>query len=136
MGRRLTGGCLCGAVRYVLTAEAGDVVDYCHCFQCRRWSGAPVVAWIQVSPDRFAVVAGPATSFSSAARASRWFCGTCGASLYMTDPRGRSVGVALGTLDDPNAVAPTTHGWDSARLSWFDLADDLPRHDEDPPYDL
>jgi len=132
----LAGGCLCGAVRFSLEALPGDVVDYCHCIQCRKASGAPVTAWIQVAPVRFALTKGGAKPGLVSPRATRWFCEGCGSPLYMTDPEGRSIGVPLGVLDDPNAVRPTVHGWDSARLSWFETRDDLPRHDRDPPYDL
>jgi hypothetical protein len=132
----LSGGCLCGAVRYRVEAGAGDVVDYCHCGQCRRGSGAPVTAWLQVAPPRFAVTAGVAKAFASSAAATRWFCADCGSQIYMTDRDEKSVGVTLGTLDDPQAVRPTVHGWDEARVGWLRLDDDLPRYPQTPPYDL
>ena len=132
----LAGGCLCGAVRYQVDALADDVADYCHCSQCRRASGAPVTAWVQVAPGRFKVTKGEAKAFRSSDRATRWFCGDCGGQLYMTDDENRSVGVTLGTLDDPSAVKPTVHGWDGARVSWLCVADDLPRFEREPPYDL
>ncbi|HLY58805.1 MAG TPA: GFA family protein [Stellaceae bacterium] len=132
----LPGGCQCGVVRYAVEVLDGDPADYCHCAQCRKATGAPVAAWVQVPPARFRVVQGRATEFVSSPIASRWFCGTCGSPLYMTDPGRRSVGVLLATLDTPEALAPTQHGWVSARIPWFDTADDLPRHAESPPYDL
>lgn len=131
---RLTGGCLCGAVRYEVDPTDG-IADYCHCSTCRRAGGAAAVAWLQVAPSQFAVTAGEAVAFASSAGASRHFCGRCGSQLFMRDAQGRSVGVTLGTLDDPEAVPPTAHGWDSARPRWLVLADDLPRHPGDPPYD-
>ena len=133
---RLEGGCLCGAVRYRIEALPGDVADYCHCGQCRKASGAPVSAWIQLPPDRFAVTQGQARAYRSSDRGERWFCGDCGSPLYMTDPDQRSVGVNLGGLDDPEAVRPTVHGWNGARLSWLCLSDALPRFEREPPYDL
>ena len=132
----LAGGCLCGAVRYQVEVLPDDVADYCHCSQCRKTSGAPVTAWVQVSPDRFLVTVGRAKAFRSSDRATRWFCGDCGGQVYMTDDEGRSVGVTLGTLDDPSAVTPTVHGWSSAQVSWLCVADDLPRFEREPPYDL
>ena len=132
----LKGGCLCGTVRYSVRVLAGDVADYCHCSQCRKAGGAPVSAWVQVAPERFAVTQGAPRSFPSSSRGTRWFCQTCGGQLYMTDPENRSVGVALGSLDDPSSVRPTVHGWVSARVAWFDLTDHLPRYEGDPPYDL
>ncbi len=132
---RFEGGCLCGAVRYEVTVRAGDVADYCHCVACRKAGGAPVVAWVQVTPGRFAVTAGAAKGFASSALATRWFCGDCGSQLFMTDPGGVSVGITLGTLDAPEAVRPTAHGWESERLPWFAVADGLPRFERAPPYD-
>ncbi|MGF7162042.1 hypothetical protein FHS85_003685 [Rhodoligotrophos appendicifer] len=132
----LTGGCLCGAVRYEVETLASDDADYCHCSQCRKASGAPVVAWVQVEPKRFRVTRGEAKGFASSPQNQRWFCGTCGSPLYMSDKEGRSIGVNTGTLDHPEAVPPTVHGWFSARIAWFDTKDALERYPESPPYDL
>jgi hypothetical protein len=131
----LTGACLCGAIAYEISTDTNDVADYCHCAQCRRANGAPVVAWVQVSPDHFRVTAGQARAFASSSHAARWFCGACGSHLYMTDETGRSIGVTLGTLDNPGAVLPTVHGWESERIAWFELKDHLPRYSQAPPYD-
>ena len=130
------GGCLCGDIRYEADLHDGDVADYCHCSQCRRASGAPVVAWIQVPPERFRVTTGSAKGFSSSPEATRWFCARCGSPLYMSDPNGHSIGINIATLDAAAEVAPNGHGWFSARLPWFDTRDDLERHGETPPYDL
>jgi hypothetical protein len=131
-----TGKCLCGAVRYELTTDGAEVADYCHCRQCQAASGAPVVAWVQVAPRHFRVTQGAAKPFASSAAATRWFCPDCGSPLYMTDHEGRSVGVTLGTLDNPAAITPTVHGWTSATVPWLHILDSLPRYEESPPYDL
>jgi hypothetical protein len=133
---KLEGGCLCGALRYEIDTTANDVADYCHCTQCRKASGAPVVAWIQVAPDRFRLMRGSGQPFRSSPDATRWFCSSCGSPVYMTDSSGKSVGVTLGTLDNPEHVRPTVHGWESQRIDWFDLTDMLPRYADHPPYDL
>jgi hypothetical protein len=132
----LTGGCLCGAIRYEILTNGAEVVDYCHCRQCRTASGAPVLPWIQVPPASFRLTAGPAKGYASSADAKRWFCPECGGPIYMTDRENRSVGITLGTLDDANLVRPTLHGWTSSRLAWFETADDLPGYPEYPPYDV
>ncbi|WP_181708142.1 GFA family protein [Chthonobacter rhizosphaerae] len=131
----LHGGCLCGAVRYSVRCDE-PVVDYCHCAMCRKASGGVVSAWIQVPPADFTLTHGTVADHVSSERGTRHFCPRCGAQLYMTDPDGRSVGVTVGTLDDPEAIRPTVHGWDSSRPSWLHITDDLPRYDEAPPYDL
>jgi hypothetical protein len=95
-----------------------------------------VTAWLQVEPARFHVTAGAAKAYASSAAATRWFCPDCGGQIYMTDSDERSVGVTLGTLDEPEAIRPTVHGWTEAQVTWLKLEDGLPRYRQDPPYDL
>src|SRR5262249_8230713 len=40
----MSGGCLCGAVRYEIRGKPREV-SHCHCATCRRAAGAPVVTW-------------------------------------------------------------------------------------------
>jgi hypothetical protein len=52
---QLTGGCVCGAVRYRIDAMPFDA-GYCHCTLCRRSSGSPVLGTqlamlVQHQPD-------------------------------------------------------------------------------------
>ena len=44
---KVTGGCLCGAVRYEVEAYLHNAF-YCHCRMCQRASGAPV-QWVFTS---------------------------------------------------------------------------------------
>jgi hypothetical protein len=133
---RLTGGCLCGAVAYELVHIPGDVADICFCAQCRKASGAASLPWVQVPPARFHVTKGLARGFASSPQATRWFCGNCGTQLYMTDTAHKSVGVTLGSLDNPEEVPPTVQGWVCERVSWQKLDDRLPAYTKAPPYDL
>jgi hypothetical protein len=130
----LEGGCLCGALRFRLD-DAGAIADFCHCETCRRAHGAPLVAWLQVPPDQFRLLSGRAGSFESAPGSRRHFCVDCGSQVYMSDAAGRSLGVAVACLDDPEAVRPQAHGFAARKLSWLELADALPRYPEAPPYD-
>ena len=58
-----TGGCLCGAIRYEVD-RVFDVI-YCHCNQCRRSSGAPVLLTAQVSGDAFRLTKGSPSEYSN-----------------------------------------------------------------------
>ena len=136
MPQTLTGACLCSAVAYEIRHMEGDVADICHCAECRRASGAPSLPWVQVPPSRFRLTRGAPKPYASSPRATRWFCGACGTPLYMTDDEGRSVGVTLGSLDQPEAVRPTVHGWICERLDWEAVGAELPRYDKAPPYDF
>jgi hypothetical protein len=132
----LTGACLCGAIAYEIDYVPGDVADICHCTKCRRASGAASLPWVQVPPSRFRVTRGTAKAYASSPKAKRWFCGDCGTPLYMSDAAGHSIGITLGSLDQPEAVQPTVHGWLGDRVAWEALDETLPRYDAAPPYDL
>lgn len=123
------GGCLCGAVRFRITA--GDVPEsgYCHCRTCQKQSGAPVVAWFAVPPSRLRYLKGEPAKFRASARATREFCGACGAYLiFREDNASATVSINTATLDDPALVPPEFHIYCESRIGWFETADSLPRH--------
>ncbi len=124
----LEGGCLCGGVRYRISAAPHDA-GYCHCRMCQRASGAPVVAWLTMASDGFAWISGEPAVYRSSAGAERLFCGACGTQMVMrTFAEPDLVDVTLASLDDPEAVRPDHHIWTASRIAWFDTSDDLPRH--------
>ncbi len=125
----LTGGCLCGAVRYEAAGEPfGSSV--CHCITCRRASGAPMVAWFSVKPGELRLV-GETTDYPSSSHAVRRFCGQCGTHLVFDDSHfPDEVDIATATLDDPEAVPPLKHIWTRSQIAWVRLGDGLPRHPE------
>jgi len=128
VGEDLTGGCLCGDVRYRITAAPVEAL-YCHCRMCQRAHGAPVIAWLTVPLDAFAVTKGNPVAYRSSAKAFRHFCGSCGTPLTWREADNpRLVDVSIGSLDNPEAIAPTMHVWTDSRIAWFESADHLPRY--------
>jgi hypothetical protein len=126
--RRLAGGCLCKALRYRVVGTPVDA-GYCHCSLCRRSAGAPVLAWGTFPASAFAFTRGTPTAYHSSRRAVREFCARCGTQLtFRKIGRATLVDVNLGSLDDPEAIAPQYHIWTANRLRWFDTRDQLPRH--------
>jgi hypothetical protein len=129
----IEGGCLCGAVRYRVSAEPHDA-GYCHCRMCQRSTGAPVVAWLTVASDAVAWTKGAPTVYRSSQKAERLFCPTCGTQLVFREPaEPHFLDVTLASLDDPEAVRPDHHVWTTSRIAWFDTRDELPRHPERGP---
>lgn len=137
-GSVMSGGCLCGAVRYEIGA-APVVSCHCHCGLCRRASGAAFVTWTSVPASSFRWTRGAPRAFRSSAWATRHFCGDCGTQLTFrvdaqVEAADGTLDVASASLDEPGAVAPAAHIWLSARLSWPALPDDgLARFEEDLP---
>lgn len=124
----ITGGCLCGATRYEIDAEP-RFTSYCHCQDCRKASGAPVVAWTFFPSGSLRWTGGEPKLLKFADR-ERTFCPECGTPLSFFDPAIPSeYEVTTCSLDDPTLVPPSDHTWVEDRLPWFDTADKLPRHE-------
>lgn len=124
----LTGGCLCGDIRY----EAGGTpfhLTLCHCATCRRASGAPVVAWFSVPRGQFRFTQGTPSRFSSSAQGTRSFCGRCGSALtFENADLPEEIDVTTCTLDNAEQLPPRDHTWVRSRVSWLQLADGLPEY--------
>jgi hypothetical protein len=125
------GGCLCGKVRYRLTAALGDTA-YCHCRMCQRSAGAPVLVWASVPGEALAWTRGQPRAYRSSAKAERLFCPDCGCQLaFLASDEPDRLDLAVATLDDPSIARPAYHIWTSSRLPWFETGDALPRHAEE-----
>ena len=122
------GGCLCGAVRYRVTA-APELVCHCHCTLCRRAAGAPVVTWATVAGEGFEIIRGTPASYSWSPRTKREFCGRCGSQLTFRFMGRSTVDFTVATLDRPEVLEPDCHVWNAAHLPWMRMDDGLPRHE-------
>jgi len=109
MPDKLTGGCLCGAVRYEATGPFRGVV-VCHCGQCRKWHGA-APGYTAVDKPRFALTSGEDSLrwYRSSPSATRGFCAACGSSLFWQGDGRAHISIAAGTLDGPTGLAIKAH---------------------------
>jgi hypothetical protein len=127
------GGCQCGSVRYRVTGDP-LMAAICHCSMCRRANAAPAVAWAMFLESQLTVLEGTLSHYESSPGAQRGFCARCGTQLtFRAHYISGLVDVTIGSLDRPEAIAPSFHYWDSKRLPWLQFADGLPRHAEFPP---
>jgi len=133
----LTGGCLCGGVRYEIT-EPPVVAGYCHCTRCQRRSGTAASAQARVVPGTFRVTSGAELvkdydpgdgGFLKA------FCSTCGSALWSHHPADpETVSVRLGTLDQDSGIEPAYRQFVAYAAPWEAIPDDgLPRYPERRP---
>lgn len=129
-----TGGCLCGAIRYRITAEPGQS-RICWCRDCQRIAsnGTANVIFPTAEID----VAGLTAQFEKVADSGntvvRRFCPRCGTQLF-SDSSGRPglTVVRLGTLDVPSAIRPAANIWSASAPAWACLDESLERF-EGPP---
>jgi hypothetical protein len=128
-----TGRCHCGAIRYQLAGEPKDVA-LCHCTDCQRSSGAPMIAWAGYSENALTVSHGTPKTINSSGAAMRSFCADCGTGLFYRHAEilPDVVEVQLATLDDPNALTPTAHIQTAERIGWMKDTHNLPTFDRFP----
>ena len=134
-GKRLTGGCLCGALRYEADGEP-MYAGHCYCADCRKASGSGFIPYMGFagSAVRFS---GQSREFRSKAAsggdAVRNFCITCGSLVF-----GGEVGISdsftiyAGSLDDPSAFRPTAAIFARSRAPCFVIPPGLKVYDTLP----
>ena len=122
-----TGHCHCGAIRYEVQAEP-KWSALCHCADCRRHAGAPVVGWVAFPSEALKVVQGQPKVYCSSELGRRHFCPDCGTGLFYFNAVNLPgiADVQTATLDDPNAIAPQIHLQTAERLAWMERAHELP----------
>lgn len=127
------GGCHCGAVRYEVNGVPQHVA-LCHCSDCRKSSGAPMVAWAAFTEDQFRLVEGEPVTFNSSGTAMRSFCAQCGTGLYYRNAEilPGIVDIQSATLDEPDALPPAIHIQVAERIGWMADAHSLPMFERYP----
>ena len=132
----LTGGCLCGAVRFEVTA-APYQAGYCHCTRCRRRTGTAASVNVSLAPGSLRVVSGEelVRCWDPQGGALKCFCSACGGALWSRSTDGADVvSVRLGTFDEDPGVPLTYRQFVAYAAPWEPIPDDgLPRYPERRP---
>ncbi len=130
----ITGGCHCGAIRY--QAE-GQPLNHslCHCRDCRRHAGAPMVGWTMYPIAAVKVTQGRPKVYESSTNGRRHFCADCGTGLFYLNSVILSgiIDIQSATYDDPDAVPPLAHIQVAERIRWMEHAHELPTFERYPP---
>ena len=108
--REVTGGCLCGAVRFVVRGAPWRV-GLCHCLDCRKHSGALFSA-LAIFPENAVDVTGETQAY-----AGRHFCPRCGSSVFFRSAD--EIEINLGSLDAPDQFTPSYELWTARREAWL-----------------
>lgn len=122
----LRGGCLCGAVRFELTAPFLSA-GYCHCTHCQRRTGTGSSVNGRVPQHGFALLAGEQelASFQPPGGVPKLFCSRCGSALFSGDPlHDEQVAVRLGALDRDPGIRPSYRQFLASAAPWDPIPDD------------
>lgn len=127
------GGCHCGAVRYEVNGEPQHVA-LCHCSDCRKSAGAPMVAWAAFAEAEFTLLQGELVTFNSSGATHRGFCPKCGTGITYRNEEFLPgiVDIQSATLDDPNALPASAHIQVAERVNWMADAHSLPSFERFP----
>ena len=134
----LTGGCLCGAVRFEL-GEPPYAAGYCHCTRCQRRTGTASSAQARIDGRSLRLIDDegllrswrhPQGGFEKS------FCSRCGAHLFSRNPEDRTqMSVRLGAFDEDPGVPPSWRAFVAYAAPWEPIPDDgLERFAEGKPY--
>jgi len=127
----LTGGCLCGGVRYEIT-EPLRGASYCHCTRCQRRTGTAASASGHVAPGSLRILSGEdlLRAYTPDDGFSKVFCSACGSAMWSQNPASPDVaGVRLGTLDSDPGVRPESRQFVDFAAPWEPVPDDgLPHY--------
>jgi hypothetical protein len=123
----VTGGCLCGEIRYKVTEPALDT-NFCHCRICQRSSGAPVTVGSTYPTSAVQFTKGEPRYYQSSPFAERGFCAKCGSSLTyrplappVTPAWANWILIYTGSLDNPAPNVPTWHLGVESQMPWLDI---------------
>ena len=130
----VTGGCLCGTVRFVSEVAPSEGA-FCHCTICRRNYGGLFGVFLRFPAAGFRVTQGQPRRYRSSPIATRTFCADCGSPLAFAYDTGVDLWVALGSLDHPEdwpmtpgaAWGASTHVQTATRVPWHAIDDGLPQ---------
>ena len=122
----MTGGCLCGKVRYEMTTDPLMCVT-CHCKNCQRQAGSALSIIVGV-PEGSVEIQGEVKTYNdtgdSGATVRRQFCGDCGSPVFtrVEHPPGVMF-IKAGTMDDTSSLKPSFHCYTKSAQDWVDLGD-------------
>jgi hypothetical protein len=127
--KHVTGGCLCGKVRY----EAQVFLKsgyYCHCRICQKSSGQPLDISVPIKAGTLVFTGSKPKYYVSSQHGKRGFCEDCGARLswQALDPQNDwMTNVTVGSLDNSTEVEPIVHIFVETKLPWHNIDDTLPK---------
>lgn len=136
MQGELTGGCLCGAVRYMLREGVRFRPYACHCTDCQSRTGSAFSEHMLFVRQDMAVegeLDSGAYQQPSGASSTLWGCSICKVRLFAENStRPGLASLRCGTLDRSAEVVPAAHLWVGSKQEWITIPNGVPAIAEQP----
>lgn len=124
----LTGGCLCGGVRYRIHGPRRHIVN-CHCENCRRTHGH-IAAYTALDRENLTLEVEKTLKWyhDKTPDTYRGFCTHCGASLFWDARSGNNrISIAAGSLDQGHGLQTIGHVYTAEAGEYYQIDDGLPQ---------
>ncbi len=137
MPNQITGGCLCGKIRYTVSQPLQNII-VCHCTHCQKASGSGAMHNAVVPTSAVTFTSGAPKVFADTAASgnilNRYFCGDCGSPIYSQRAKMPEVMVLrVGTLDDSNDMKTVMNIWTNSARPWMHIDPGTDCHPENRP---
>lgn len=122
----ITGGCLCGGVRFELS-EPPYSAGYCHCTRCQRRTGTAASAQARIDGHTLTIVQGEdlLRGWQPPDGHEKRFCGVCGSHLFSRNPDDPTrVSVRMGAFDGDPGVRLSWRNYVAYAATWEPIPDD------------
>ncbi|MBA7934243.1 GFA family protein [Klebsiella sp. RHBSTW-00215] len=120
MSKTLTGGCLCGYIRFSAVNPVSP--HSCSCDMCQKHTGAQTAVWLEFTAKdvNWTGDGGAPATWRSSQNTCRAFCPRCGSSLGAIDD-GPVIALLTGAFDQPDnkTFAPEFHSFEDMKPSWW-----------------
>lgn len=128
---RVTGSCLCGAVRYEVSGPLREII-MCHCVMCQKSSGHHFAATATENKNLQVFEEGALKWFKSSDHAERGFCNDCGSSLFWRMFSTNSTSILAGTLDGDVTLPVSGNYFVSTKKGYYKLEEGIAQYDTYP----
>ena len=124
----LTGGCLCGGVKYQICGPRRHIIN-CHCMNCRRTHGH-IAAYTSVNKADLSLISNISLKWyhDKSPDTYRGFCDTCGASLFWDARQADNrISISAGSLDSGHGLKTLGHVYVAESGEYYEIEGDLPQ---------
>ena len=126
---RVSGGCLCGRVRYDADVYLTDGY-ICHCTICQKSTGQPAEITVLIKPGSLRYRGDAPKYFQSSSGGKRGFCPDCGSRIVwqaIASEDDWMTNLCVGSLDNPADARVTSHIYADTQLPWYNPCEGLPK---------
>ncbi|MCF2946863.1 GFA family protein [Paraglaciecola aquimarina] len=123
MENKVTGSCLCGAVKSTVTGPFARFYQ-CYCDRCQKKTGSAFASLIFTAPDKIEWQSGKELiqrfDLPHAVRFSNCFCTTCGSQVPYESRDGTALVIPAGYLDGDPEIRPQANIFCEEKPCWFE----------------